>query len=91
MGDEKLFESKVSYVMGLASIVFAFLSPIAGLVLGILGLTTSKGENTELGKKTKKLSKIGITISVIILILFVVITIYAGLNMTNLQQNLALS
>ena len=37
----------VSYVLGVLSIVFAFFSPIAGLVIGIIGFVQSKKHNVE--------------------------------------------
>jgi len=61
----KIDFSSVSYVLGVLSIVFAFFSPFAGLVLGIIGYTQSSRRNVA---ESKKLNVIGIIISVIFII-----------------------
>lgn len=62
--------SEVSYVLGIVSIVFSVLiQPTFGLGFGITGLILSSRNKSELSKKAKKLSIIGIVISVIILII----------------------
>ena len=38
-----------SYVLGILSIVFGFLSPLGGLVLGIIGINLGKGKRASFG------------------------------------------
>lgn len=73
--------SVTSYVFGVLSIVLAFFQPLAGIVLGILGITQSKKQKTELSKKAKILSTIGIIIGIIVLtITFYFVYSAGGLN-----------
>ncbi len=58
----------VSYVLGIVSIVMAFFSPVAAIVFGIIGINLSKKQKTELSKRAKKFSIIGIILGVILLI-----------------------
>lgn len=73
------FEEKTSYVLGLASILLAlsFMSPLGGLVSGIIGFNISKKSKSDISKKAKKLNKIGIIISVVILALILGLTVFA--------------
>ncbi len=76
----KIDNASVSYLLGILSIVFAFFTPLAGLVLGIIGLRQAKKGKSEKGKK---LSTIGIIISAILLVLSIVLFFYSvssGLN-----------
>jgi len=59
----------VNYILGIMSIVFGFISPLAGLVFGIIGVNLSGNQKSEMSKKGKKYSKIGIIISVIMLVI----------------------
>ena len=70
---DKIDLASVTYVLGILSIVFAFFSSWAGLVLGIIGLVQSKKQNVP---KAKLLNKIGIILS-IILIVFQFVLVYA--------------
>lgn len=72
---EKIDLASVAYVLGILSIVFAFFSPIAGLVLGIIGFVQSKKQNFA---KAKKLNKIGIIISVIFIVVSLLFLIFAA-------------
>jgi len=78
----------VSYILGILSIVFAFFTPVAGLVLGIIGYSMSKKHKGGLGKRAKKFNVIGIILSVIILIISTVVVIYSILNGINTGQSL---
>ena len=73
---DKIDLVSVSYVLGILSIVFAFFSPVAGLILGIIGLTQSKKHGIS---KVKKLSIIGIVLSIIFIII-AAITLYYSMN-----------
>lgn len=66
---EKMDMKSVSYVLGILSIVFAFFSPFAGLVLGIIGLVQS---NKLKFQKAKRFNIIGIVLSAI----FTIIQVY---------------
>ena len=61
MADKKNLNS-ISYVFGVLSIIFAFFIPGAGLVLGIIGLIQSNKIKLQ---KAKRLSIIGIVLSVL--------------------------
>jgi len=69
---EKIDMKPVSYILGILSIVFAFFSPFAGLVLGIIGLIQS---NKLKLKKAKKLNIIGIILGAVFSIAQVVLQI----------------
>jgi len=70
----------VAYVLGIVSIVIAISTPVAGLVLGIIGLVYSKKQKTELSKKAKKLNIIGIVLSIILTIVSIIVAIYLSVN-----------
>ena len=75
---EKIFEAQVSYVVGIASIIFAFLSPIYGILLGVVGLLTIKKQKDDFSKKAIKLNKIGIFLGVVVFIVLFVFIYLAG-------------
>jgi uncharacterized membrane protein len=75
---EKMNYEVPSFVLGIISIVFAFVSPLAGLVLGIVGLVQSKKQSTTMSMKAKKLNKIGIIIAAIVLIATILFTALMG-------------
>ncbi|HLC78606.1 MAG TPA: DUF4190 domain-containing protein [Candidatus Nanoarchaeia archaeon] len=80
MAEKKEDTGNSSYVLGIISIVFAFFSPLAGLILGVVGFNLSKGQAGMLAKRGKKLSQIGIVISIIVLIVTIVVAIIASEN-----------
>lgn len=69
--------SDVSYVLGITSIVLAFFQPIAAFILGIIGFVHSKKQKTPLSEKAKKLSVIGIVISIIFFAVTAALTYFA--------------
>ena len=71
---EKIDISSVSYVLGILSIVFAFVSPLAGLVLGIIGLIQSKKYKLL---RSKKLNLIGVILSIIFLVISLIALFYS--------------
>lgn len=71
---EKTDLASVSYTLGILSIVLAFFSPIAALILGIIGFVQSKKQNFG---KAKKLNVIGIILSIILIIISVIFLAYA--------------
>lgn len=83
MPDKKEGFGEVAYVLGIISIVLAFVSPLAGLVIGIIGFNYGKKDKTPLSAKGKKLSKIGIIFSIIMLIIYIAIAVYTGLSSLN--------
>ena len=70
----------VAYVLGILSIVFAFFSPLAGLILGIVGLIQSKKKKVA---KARKLNTIGIVLSAIFFILTIALLIVSGGSSTS--------
>ena len=74
---------EVAYVLGIISIVLAFVSPVAGLIVGIIGFVYGKKDKTPLSEKGKKLSRIGIILSIIWLIVVLAISFYVGMNSLN--------
>ena len=68
----KIDFGSVSYAFGILSIVFAFFSPFAGLILGIIGLIQSNKLKLQ---KAKKLNIIGIILSAIFSILQVILQV----------------
>ena len=68
----KIDFGSISYVLGILSIVFAFFSPFAGLILGIIGLIQSNKLKLQ---KAKRLNIIGIVLSAIFSILQVILQI----------------
>jgi hypothetical protein len=82
---DKVDSAFVSYILGIVSIVLGFIQPVAGLIFGIIGVVQSKRDSGAVAKKGKKLSIIGIVISVIVLILVIVISMYAQVKFSGLQ------
>lgn len=70
---DKIDIASVSYVLGILSIVFAFFSPVAGLIFGIIGLTQA---NRNKVARARKLSLIGLVLSIIFLILSIIVLFY---------------
>ena len=68
--------SDASYILGILSVVFAFFQPIAGFVLGIVGLIHSGKQKTQLSGRAKILSIIGIVLSIVMFAVAVVSTFY---------------
>jgi uncharacterized membrane protein len=63
-----------SYLFGVLSVVFAFVQPLAGLILGIITLKQSSQQKTDVEKKAKKLGIIGTVVGAVIFILQLVLT-----------------
>jgi len=63
----------VAYTLGILSIVLAFFIPLAGVILGIIGLVQNKKEKSKI---SKKLNIIGIIIGVIIFIATLALSFY---------------
>ena len=74
---EKIDMKSVSYVLGILSIVFAFFSPFAGLIFGIIGLIQS---NKLKFQKAKRFNIIGIVLSAIFSIIQVILQFYTLTN-----------
>ena len=66
----------IGYAFGVISIVMAFFTPLAGVVFGIIGIIQSKKQKTELSKKAKKLSIIGLVLSIILFIASIAVALY---------------
>lgn len=74
---EKTDLKPVSYVLGILSIVFAFFSPFAGLIFGIIGLVQS---NKLKFQKAKRLNIVGIVLSAVLAIVWVVVQFLVNIN-----------
>lgn len=70
--------SLVAYILGIVSIVLAIFTPVAGIVLGIIGLVYSKKQKTPLSVRAKKFNIIGIVIGIIVLVLTIIVAITAS-------------
>ncbi len=71
---EKIDFVSVSYVLGILSLVFAFVSPVAGLILGIIGFNQSKKHGVS---RAKRFNLVGIILSIIFLVISIVILYYS--------------
>jgi heme/copper-type cytochrome/quinol oxidase subunit 2 len=71
---------EVAYILGIVSLVFAFISPVAGLIIGIIGFSHGKKEKTALAERGKKLSRLAIIISIIILAITIAVAVYTGVS-----------
>jgi len=83
MVDTKGDFGEVSYILGIVSVVFAFFSPMAGLILGIIGIVQSRKGKGSLSARGKRLSIIGIIVSIIMLIFAIIVAVYTGLDTLN--------
>jgi len=77
MAEKKEDFSVVSYILGIASVIMAFFTPLAGVVFGIVGLSQSKKQKTKLSEKARKLSIIGIVLGVALFIAVIILTYFA--------------
>ena len=57
--------SFAAYLLGIIAVVDSFISPIAGVIFGIIGLVFSKKEKNEISRKAKILNIIGIVVGTI--------------------------
>ncbi len=80
MADKKENIEVIAYIVGILSLVFSFISPVAGLVLGIIGFVHAKKEKSPMSMKGKRLSILGIIISVIMIVLVIVLAIIPTLG-----------
>ena len=68
----------ISYIVGIVAIVESFISPLAGMILAIVGIVLSKREISDLSRKGRRLNIIALIIGLVILILTLVLTYQAG-------------
>lgn len=88
MKEKKEGSDITSYILGILSIVASFFLPLMGLIIGLIGVYQAKRQENDLSKRGKKLSIIGIILSIIFLVLYIVANIYLNLNgIGNLTQN----
>ena len=78
MVDKKLDFGIASYILGILSIIFGIATPFAGFITGIVGIVLSKRQKNGFSTRGKKLSIIGIVISIIVLVATMIITYYAA-------------
>ncbi len=69
-------EAKVlsGYILSIVAVVFSFISPVAGLILGIVSLVQTNKQKGQLAKKGKVLSIIAICVSIVFIILALLIS-----------------
>ena len=72
-------EPKESNLIGILSIVFGFLLPIVGLILGLLGIL--KAPERKDGKDLRNLSAAGITVSFVMCIIYFIIVFILYTNL----------
>ena len=72
---EKIDFVSVGYVLGILSIVFAFVSPVAGVVLGIIGLIQSKRHGIS---RIKKMNIAGIVLGLVFFIIEIIALFYSA-------------
>ncbi len=60
------------YIFGILSIVFAFFVPLAGVILGIIGLVLNKKEKS---RKAKIMNILGIIFGILVLALGILATV----------------
>lgn len=61
------------YILGIISIIFAFVQPFLGIVLGFIGFFSVRKIKGDFGIKGKKLNLIGVILGVIMFILAIVL------------------
>jgi len=66
-GTKYMVETNEGKALGICSIVFAFISPFVGVILGIIGLCTYKTN------ASKRLARIGLILSIVMAVLNVVV------------------
>ena len=71
------------YILSIVALVFAFISPFAGLVFGIIGLCQTNKAKDNMSKKGKLMSIIAICASVVFIILTILISLQI-IRLTNL-------
>ncbi len=76
---DKISSSSVGYLFGILSIVFAFFTPLAGIILAIIGLVKIRGEKSEESRKAKKMNILGLVLGIIVLAATISVTIYSML------------
>lgn len=73
-------KNMISYILGLISLVIAFFTPLAGAILGIIGLVQNKKEDTLLSKRAKILNIIAIVIGAVMFGITLIYTIQQGFS-----------
>lgn len=68
----------VSYIIGIVAIVQAFISPLSGIILSIIGLILSKRSSSNLSKLGKKFNLIALIIGIVIFILSIILSFSAS-------------
>ena len=76
----------VSYILGILSIVFAIISPFAGILISIVGIAMSKNKSNDLEKRARKLSVIGIVLSIVMFLVSIAVVYFIKINYPQLFQ-----
>jgi Na+-driven multidrug efflux pump len=67
-------KSLTGYILSIVALVFAFFSPVPGLVLGIISLVMSTKHKNKVSQKGKIMSIFAIIISIIFIIIALLIS-----------------
>lgn len=67
--DIKEVNEVLAYQFGILSIIFGFVQPLSGFLVGIFGLSRCNKLKTPMGKLAKKLNITGMIISLIVMFL----------------------
>jgi len=77
--------SLVSFVLGIASIAMAFLSPVAGIITGIVGLVQGKKNNDDFTNLSRNLNITGVVAGAVV---FIIAVYFTFLTYTTGMQNM---
>ncbi len=69
--------NQTGYVLGILSIIFGVISPLAGLATGVVGLFHCR-HKSEITKKAKIMNIVGIIVSIIVLALAIYVSYTNG-------------
>jgi len=76
-------KSLTGYILSIVALVFAFFSPVPGLVLGIISLVMCSKHKNKVSQKGKMLSIIALVVSVIFIIIALLIS-FGVINLPNI-------
>ena len=75
-------KSLSGYILSIVALVFAFFSPVPGLVLGIISLVMSTKHKNKVSEKGKIMAIVAICVSIV----FIIIALLISFNVINLPN-----